>query len=124
MRQGLPYVVVGGVGFYERKEVKDLLAYLRLVLNPRDPIALRRVAQRARRAASGPRRWRSCERAGRRSARLSLVGGPGRGARTRRLLPARATLPLRPLPRADPSACAARPQGLAVKDLARARSWR
>jgi DNA helicase-2/ATP-dependent DNA helicase PcrA len=43
MRHGLPYIVVGGVGFYERKEVKDLLAYLRLIRNPADPIALRRV---------------------------------------------------------------------------------
>ena len=43
MRRGIPYEVVGGVGFYERKEVKDLLSYLRLVQNPRDPIALRRV---------------------------------------------------------------------------------
>jgi DNA helicase-2/ATP-dependent DNA helicase PcrA len=43
MRHRIPYEVVGGVGFYERKEVKDLLSYLRLILNPRDPIALRRV---------------------------------------------------------------------------------
>ena len=43
MRQGLPYTVVGGVGFYERREVKDLLAYLRLVVNPADGMALRRV---------------------------------------------------------------------------------
>ena len=43
LRHGLPYVVVGGVGFYERKEVKDLLAYLRVVRNPADPIALRRI---------------------------------------------------------------------------------
>jgi DNA helicase-2/ATP-dependent DNA helicase PcrA len=42
-RRDLPYVVVGGVGFYARKEVKDLLAYLRLVLNPRDSVAFRRV---------------------------------------------------------------------------------
>jgi len=43
MRHRIPYEVVGGVGFYERREVKDLLSYLRLLLNPRDPIALRRV---------------------------------------------------------------------------------
>jgi DNA helicase-2/ATP-dependent DNA helicase PcrA len=43
LRARLPYLVVGGVGFYERKEVKDLLSYLRLVLSPRDAIALRRV---------------------------------------------------------------------------------
>ncbi len=43
LRRRLPYVVVGGVGFYERREVKDLLSYLRLVLNPEDTVALRRV---------------------------------------------------------------------------------
>jgi DNA helicase-2/ATP-dependent DNA helicase PcrA len=43
LRARVPYLVVGGVGFYERKEVKDVLAYLRLVLTPRDAIALRRV---------------------------------------------------------------------------------
>jgi DNA helicase-2/ATP-dependent DNA helicase PcrA len=43
LRLRLPYLVVGGVGFYERREVKDVLAYLRLVLNPRDAVAFRRV---------------------------------------------------------------------------------
>ncbi len=43
VRRGLPYILVGGVRFYERAEIKDLLAYLRLVLNPRDDLALRRV---------------------------------------------------------------------------------
>ena len=43
MRHGIPYAVVGGVGFYERREVKDLLAYLRLVQNPADPVAFRRI---------------------------------------------------------------------------------
>jgi DNA helicase-2/ATP-dependent DNA helicase PcrA len=37
------YVVLGGVGFYERKEIKDALSYLKLVLNPHDDVALRRV---------------------------------------------------------------------------------
>ena len=40
---GIPYVVLGGVGFYERKEVKDALSYLKLILNPHDDVALRRV---------------------------------------------------------------------------------
>ena len=43
LRLRLPYLVVGGVGFYERKEVKDVLAYLRLVHNPNDAVAFRRV---------------------------------------------------------------------------------
>lgn len=40
---GLAYVVLGGVGFYERREVKDALAYLKLLLNPHDDVAMRRV---------------------------------------------------------------------------------
>jgi len=43
LRLRLPYLVVGGVGFYERKEVKDVLAYLRLVANPKDGVAFRRI---------------------------------------------------------------------------------
>jgi len=43
LRARVPYLVVGGVGFYERREVKDVLAYLRLLQNPRDSVALRRV---------------------------------------------------------------------------------
>lgn len=43
MRSGLPYKVVGGVRFYERREVKDLLAYLRVLVNPSDEVSLRRI---------------------------------------------------------------------------------
>jgi DNA helicase-2/ATP-dependent DNA helicase PcrA len=43
MRAGVPYKVVGGVRFYERKEVKDLLAYLRILVNPDDEVSLRRI---------------------------------------------------------------------------------
>ena len=43
MRAAIPYKVVGGLRFYERKEVKDLLAYLRVLANPDDEVSLRRV---------------------------------------------------------------------------------
>ncbi|MCI0633433.1 MAG: DNA helicase PcrA [Actinobacteria bacterium] len=43
MRAGIPYRVVGGVRFYQRREIKDVLAYLRLLLNPQDTISARRV---------------------------------------------------------------------------------
>ncbi|MEU3621608.1 ATP-dependent DNA helicase PcrA [Amycolatopsis coloradensis] len=43
IRLGLPYKVVGGVRFYERREVRDMLAYLRVLANPEDTVSLRRV---------------------------------------------------------------------------------
>ena len=43
MREAIPYKVIGGVRFYERKEIKDALAYLKLVINPHDDVSLRRV---------------------------------------------------------------------------------
>ncbi|MDA2998307.1 MAG: UvrD-helicase domain-containing protein, partial [Actinomycetota bacterium] len=43
LRVGIPYKVVGGVRFYERKEVKDFLAYLRVVVNPEDEVSMRRI---------------------------------------------------------------------------------
>ena len=49
IRVGLPYRVVGGVRFYERREVRDLLAYLRLIANPADEVSLRRVLNVPRR---------------------------------------------------------------------------
>jgi DNA helicase-2/ATP-dependent DNA helicase PcrA len=42
-RAGIAYRIIGGVRFYERREVKDALSYLRLVLNPHDDVSLRRV---------------------------------------------------------------------------------
>ncbi len=41
--ENIPYVIIGGVRFYERKEIKDVLAYLRLLVNPADGVSLRRT---------------------------------------------------------------------------------
>jgi len=49
VRSGIPYRVVGGTRFYERREIKDALAYLQAVANPDDTIALRRVLNTPRR---------------------------------------------------------------------------
>jgi DNA helicase-2/ATP-dependent DNA helicase PcrA len=49
IRFGLPYKVVGGVRFYERKEVRDALAYLRAVANPDDTVSVRRILNTPRR---------------------------------------------------------------------------
>jgi DNA helicase-2/ATP-dependent DNA helicase PcrA len=49
IRVGLPYKVVGGVRFYERREVRDMLAYLRLVANTTDVVSLRRILNTPRR---------------------------------------------------------------------------
>jgi len=43
LRAPLPYKVIGGLRFYERKEVKDFLAYLRIIVNPQDEVSVRRV---------------------------------------------------------------------------------
>ncbi|WP_396624971.1 ATP-dependent helicase [Luteitalea sp.] len=43
MRDGTPYKIIGGVRFYERKEVKDALSYLKLIINPHDDVSFRRV---------------------------------------------------------------------------------
>jgi DNA helicase-2/ATP-dependent DNA helicase PcrA len=42
-RAGVPYIIVGGTRFYDRREIKDLVAYLRVLLNPRDDVSLRRI---------------------------------------------------------------------------------
>jgi len=43
MRERIPYKIIGGVRFYERKEIKDALSYLKLLINPHDDVSLRRV---------------------------------------------------------------------------------
>ena len=42
-RMGIPYTMYGGISFYQRKEIKDFLAYLRVILNPRDEESLKRI---------------------------------------------------------------------------------
>ncbi|MDP3733014.1 MAG: 3'-5' exonuclease, partial [Candidatus Daviesbacteria bacterium] len=43
LKSGIPYKLVGGVSFYQRKEIKDVLSYLRLLQNPKDSVALKRA---------------------------------------------------------------------------------
>ncbi|MDR1289370.1 MAG: UvrD-helicase domain-containing protein [Holosporales bacterium] len=49
LAMGVPYTVIGGIRFYERKEVKDAIAYLRLTINPNDGIAFERIVNLPRR---------------------------------------------------------------------------
>ena len=48
-RENIPYKIVGGLKFYERKEIKDIISYLRLVYNPADNISLKRVINEPKR---------------------------------------------------------------------------
>jgi len=48
--EGIPYRVVGGVGFYARQEIKDIISYLRYILNPSDAIAFKRIVNVPRRS--------------------------------------------------------------------------
>ena len=43
IRHGLPYRILGGLKFYERREIKDIIAYLRLIVNPNDSVSFRRI---------------------------------------------------------------------------------
>src|SRR3990172_5170595 len=46
IREGIPYTIVGGVRFYDRMEIKDALAYLRIISNPNDSISLQRIVNK------------------------------------------------------------------------------
>ena len=54
MRLGIPYKVVGGTRFYDRREVKDAMAYLRAVVNPADEVSVKRVLNVPKRASATP----------------------------------------------------------------------
>ena len=73
MRNGLPYRVVGGVKFYDRREVKDALAYLRALVNPDDEVSWKRIVNVPKRGVGD----------------TSL--GEGRGVRARRTSSSSAT---------------------------------
>ena len=57
MRAGSPYKVVGGTRFYDRREVKDALAYLRAVVNPADEVSVKRVLNVPKRGVGDTSRW-------------------------------------------------------------------
>lgn len=57
LQLGLPYVLVGGVKFYERKEIKDVLAYLRLFYNPNDQVSWGRAVKLGRRRLENFEKW-------------------------------------------------------------------
>ncbi len=127
LRRGIPYRLVGGLRFYERREVKDVLAYLRLVANPRDSVSFGRVVNVPRRKI-GDRTVAELERAGAPQAHLALRGGararrqrrdhPGGARRARRLRPAHRR-PARPL-RAHAAAAVPRPRARRHRLRARA----
>jgi DNA helicase-2/ATP-dependent DNA helicase PcrA len=89
-RRGIPYQIVGGVRFYERREIRDVLAYLRLISNPRDRAAFERAVNRPRRGIGEVTRSRLLEHAraegiapleaARRATRIQPL--PSRGARS------------------------------------------
>ena len=87
IRNGMPYRIVGGVRFYERKEVKDALAYLRPIANPDDEINLRRILNTPRRGIGDRARGLrvGVRRAGAHRVRRGAAAhrrGPGTGARS------------------------------------------
>jgi DNA helicase-2/ATP-dependent DNA helicase PcrA len=88
LKYDVPYVVVGGVRFYDRAEIKDALCYMRLLVNPRDDQALRRVVNRPARGIGKTTIERAVDLATREGtslleglARLVESGGAGRSAK-------------------------------------------
>ena len=89
-RASIPYLIVGGVRFYERREIKDVVAYLRLIVNPFDDVAFRRAIAAPARGVGKATLDRLAEVA--RASRASLLAacahfrptsGPSRGRRSR-----------------------------------------
>jgi len=80
---GIPYKVVGGKKFYERREIRDLLAYLRLVINPNDDAALLRVINVPPRGIGAKTQSKLREDAGNRGLPLLRTARMRGGAKTR-----------------------------------------
>lgn len=85
IRYGIPYRIVGGVRFYERKEIKDVLAYLRLIYQPQDSASFNRIANVPARGLGAKSLevfdfWR-------RQHRLGLLAGLKRAAEIEKLTP-------------------------------------
>lgn len=59
IRQGIPYRLVGGTKFYERKEVKDVIAYARVLVNPLDSVSYNRISKLGKRRLEKFDTWRS-----------------------------------------------------------------
>ncbi len=74
---GVPYQIIGGIRFYQRKEIKDLVAHLQILTNPRDEVALQRVAA-CRKEGVGPRTLAAVTAQARADgmAVMDLVGAP------------------------------------------------
>ncbi len=84
LRANVPYRIVGTLRFYEREEVKDTLAYLRLVANPRDEVSFRRIINKPSRGlgnASGRQDCFACGRSPRQPSRCRPFRGFGPGKR-------------------------------------------
>lgn len=70
IKSDISYTIVGGVKFYDRKEIKDILAYLRLISNPNDDISLNRVVNVPKRGIGGTTMDKVADMAGRRGISL------------------------------------------------------
>ncbi|MBN2231475.1 MAG: UvrD-helicase domain-containing protein [Deltaproteobacteria bacterium] len=87
---GIPYTIVGGFRFYDRAEIKDLLAYLKVINNPRDAVSLQRIINTpprgvGKKSVEAVRQWQSGEETGfldaAREWAVSAVGGGTAAAR-------------------------------------------
>ncbi len=73
MREGIPYKIIGGQRFYDRKEIKDVIAYLRVIQNPSDDIGLKRIINVPRRGIGSATVEAAEETAARRSCSIFSI---------------------------------------------------